>query len=796
MKRTRGIKLNQIVDKAADLSRILGGCEKSPGQYMALCPAHNDHTPSLSIRQGNGTILLHCFAGCKYEDILRALEQKGISINQQTELKKSLGLPAGIFQEFNGKQYVAHWSYRNQSGEIIGYTVRYESVTGEKEFCPFFKKNGDQWETGYSSKDNRPLYNLDKVSQAGEEEEVWIVEGEKCADALTELGFVATTSPGGSNAAIKADWTPLAGRRVVIWPDNDQAGKVYAANVFRELEKVGESTLNVEQINVDELNLNEKEDICDWIKKGFESKDILSLPRTPIADFTDLGVIVVEPSRLYYAMDKAEELLLKKKPYEIFQRGGLMVRIFNPKHEKRKSKDESIKLINVRSGYLTDLLSRELTFVKSIKGELIPIEPPEKIAGRYLQRAGHWKLNSLEGLIFAPTLRPDGTVLECPGYDKESGIYYVDTKMKFFPLRKDSDKQLARAQLQRLRNLIQDFKFVNPEDESVMLAAILTALVRKNFITAPAFGFNAPIAGSGKTLLANIVHIIATGSPVTPMSIGSGKEEQEKQIFAKLIEGRPVILIDNVEEPIKSGMFCEIMTSSSGKHSGRILGLSETKDVPTTVTFLITGNNLSFQGDMTRRALMCTIDPQCEHPENRTGFKIQNLPEHVMKRRASYVWAGLTILKAYIVAGCPPQDIPTWGGFEEWSNLVRSALVWLDCADPYLTKRRIEQEDPEKVSLRLIVNLWKEIYGLDNCITVSEIVKDCNDSIEKKNTGFDKYELAQVFLEVTRSRGKQLNGESIGKWLRSNKDKIQDGYKIVKDPYSPSNRVRWILKKA
>ncbi len=274
----------------------------------------------------------------------------------------------------------------------------------------------------------------------------------------------------------------------------------------------------------------------------------------------------------------------------------------------------------------------------------------------------------------------------------------LDSGTKFVPLNKEPNKEEALKQLKRLRHILQDFPFISDEDESVALSAILTVLVRGNFATAPAFGFNAPAAGSGKTLLANAIHIISIGSPVTPMSLGFNKEEQEKQIFAKLLEGRPIVLIDNVEHPIKSGVFCEIMTSSSGKHSGRILGISETKDVPTTVTFLVTGNNLSFQGDMTRRVLLCTINPKVESPENRTDFKIRNLPEYVLKRRAMLVRAGLTILKAYIVAGRPKQDIPRWGGFEEWSDLVRSSLVWLGCADPYLTKHKVEQEDPEKKS--------------------------------------------------------------------------------------------------
>src|ERR1035437_3224694 len=633
------------------------------------------HNSSLSIGQGNGNILLYCFAGCTNNAIYDALENQGIRTTNNFKFKKVSALPEGIYQKIGDEYYVSHWTYRDKEGSTVGYVVRYENnISKKKSFRPYFKNIAGMWKAGYSTKDKRPLYNLDKISKASVEDEIWVVEGEKCADALMQLGVLATTSPGGSNGATKADWRPLASRRVLIWPDNDPAGQTYAANVFQILTDIGESTLKIEKIDIDKLKLKEKEDAYDWVKKGNTLPDLLNLPRSFITGLKEMDIIIVEPGQISKAMDEAEDLLIRKKPFEIFQRNGLVVRIFNPKLEKNKSKETSVKLLSVKTGYLTDLLNREMTFVRRSKGELIPVEPPEKIADRYLQRAGHWKLNHLQGLIFAPTLRQDGSVLEQPGYDIESGLYYVKNDDRIEPLVKNPDKQDAKAGLVHLRRILQDFNFVTPEDESVLFAAILTGLVRGIFLTAPAFGISASTAGSGKTLLANIVHIIVTGSPVTPMSLGFSKEEQEKQIFAKLIEGRPIVLIDNVEEPIKSGLFCEIMTSSSGKHSGRILGVSDTIDVSTIVTFLVTGNNLSFQGDMTRRVLRCTIDSKCEQPENRTDFRINNLTEYVMLNRPRLVMAGLTILKAYIEAGRPPQDIPRWGGFEEWSYLIRSAL--------------------------------------------------------------------------------------------------------------------------
>lgn len=653
------------VDSAADLARRLSGQQTSLGQYMALCPAHNDKNPSLAIIQKNGQILLHCFAGCKYDTIVRALDHRGITVNHNTELKRSPGLPDGIFPKFEGKLYVAHWTYRDEQGETVGHVVRFESGAGEKSIIPYFKKEDGKWKAGYSklTKNNRPLYNLDKIEQAPPEDEIWVVEGEKCADALTELGFVATTSPGGSNAASRADWFPLAGRKVVIWPDKDQAGKQYAANVFKSLIEIGDSDPDIKTVVTDEIDLDEKEDVYDWIEKGYDSKDVLHLPIRQVADYSDFNVVVIEEGEIWKAVDQSETLLMKANPYAIFQQGKRLVRILRTTTKGMQGDEEtSVGLTEIRTGYLLDLLNRKLTFLQPTQEGLKAVDPPAKIATRYLEKSGHWHINTLSGLIYAPTLRPDGLMLERPGYDEKSGIFYANTGERFSRLRKDLTKESAESALKRLRYPLRDFPFVKDEDRSVVLAAILTALIRQSVNTAPLFGFTAPVAGSGKTLLANIVSIIATGKQAVVTPHGSDKEEERKQLFSKLLQGKPVFLIDNVERPISSDVLCAILTAPGKTYEDRILGRSEIVEVPTNITFLATGNNLTFQGDMTRRALLCTIDPRCECPEARENFRIRGrLEDHVLQHRERYVRAGLTILKAYVKAGKPKQNIPQYG---------------------------------------------------------------------------------------------------------------------------------------
>lgn len=126
-----------------------------------------------------------------------------------------------------------------------------------------------------------PLYGLGKVLESAGDAAVFVVEGEKCADALHALGIVAVTS-GSASSAGGADWRPLAGRRVILWPDHDDAGRKYADDVRARLTGLG---VACEGIDVAALGLPAKGDAVDWIEANAQatSTDVLALPRLPVS---------------------------------------------------------------------------------------------------------------------------------------------------------------------------------------------------------------------------------------------------------------------------------------------------------------------------------------------------------------------------------------------------------------------------------------------------------------------------------------------------------------------------------
>jgi hypothetical protein len=230
-------------------------------------------------------------------------------------------------------------------------------------------------------------------------------------------------------------------------------------------------------------------------------------------------------------------------------------------------------------------------------------------------------------------------------------------------------------------------------------------------------------------------------------------------------------VIDNVERDIFGDALCSILTQTTYKD--RILGENTVVSVPTNAMFIATGNNLTFRGDMLTRALLVRIDPQCERPEERqfTG----DLRQHVRALRGELVSAILTILRAYHVAGRPAQDLKPFGRFEQWSDLVRSALVWVGEADPCQTREEIEVEDPERRGLETLLEAWFAAYA-DEPLTIAEVLEDV-----ENNKGVILFKaVGQALSEVAGDRGGKPSAKRIAWYLRQKADKIVNGRKIEK----------------
>jgi hypothetical protein len=191
-----------------------------------------------------------------------------------------------------GYAFTADWPYLNAAGQLLGYVARYDrpanGVAASKQLKPFTFCEGPDGKREWRCKgfnEPRPLYGLERLA-ARPDAPVLVVEGEKTADAarLRFENYVVVTSPCGSNAARKAEWSPLKGRRVVIWPDADEAGSRYANSVASNLKEIASSVRIVDLPRT----FPEGWDLADALPDGVTDGDISRLLR-------DARVISVDP---------------------------------------------------------------------------------------------------------------------------------------------------------------------------------------------------------------------------------------------------------------------------------------------------------------------------------------------------------------------------------------------------------------------------------------------------------------------------------------------------------------------
>lgn len=166
-----------------------------------------------------------------------------------------------------------HWPYHDASGRPCLGIYRFEADDGTKTYRPVHRGGDDLWYVG-DPEGPLPLYRLPELAKLADADLVVVNEGERPADAARSLGMVATTPAHGAQSPHRTDWRPLAGKSVVILPDNDPPGREFALAVIDLLAKLDPApTIKV----VDLPGIPEKGDIVEWIAAGGTHAGLLDL---------------------------------------------------------------------------------------------------------------------------------------------------------------------------------------------------------------------------------------------------------------------------------------------------------------------------------------------------------------------------------------------------------------------------------------------------------------------------------------------------------------------------------------
>ena len=345
----------------------------------------------------------------------------------------------------------------------------------------------------------------------------------------------------------------------------------------------------------------------------------------------------------------------------------------------------------------------------------VDADPPGALLKQIIAQGERRNLKPLDSVITGPTIRLDGSVLAAPGYDPLTRLLF-DPLGEIVPAVPTSPTlDQARAALDTLLHPFQAFPFVDATAKGALLAAILTATIRPVLPTSPAIAFDAPIQGSGKTLLAACVGAMIEGRApdVWPHTQGRDDEETRKRLFTALRTGGKALIWDNVTGVFDSASMAAFITADA--MVDRVLGKSEAIRIPNRALLILTGNNLSLAGDLPRRVIICRIDPETDQPFARQ-FDLDPL-QWVLENRMAMLTAACTLIRARFTHMQKPAP-GRLASFEAWDNLVRQTVVWADTSlrpsefgDPMDLVREAQAADPEADALFALLDALRDQFG-------------------------------------------------------------------------------------
>ncbi len=525
---------------------------------------------------------------------------------------------------------------------------------------------------------------------------------------------------------------------------------------------------------------------------GRRLRAVAAVPDSGAADLDERPQIIVS-SEQEVVNDAAIVALAAHDPC-IYERGMRLVRVL------KDDATAASQIALLAEPTLREKLASSARWLAVTKDGLSPAHPPLWSVKAVFERRSWPGVRPLRGIIETPVLRPDGTVLSTPGYDAATGLLYLPG-FDFGVIAENPTRDDALAASAELLDVVCDFPFELPAHKAAWLSSTLT-LFAMHAINGPApmFIVDGNMRGAGKGLLCDADGVIATGKPFSKMAHVTKDEELEKRITSLAIAGTTSCLVDNLRGFFGGAVWEAVLTTRHWR--GRVLGKSETVDVPLDVVWFATGNNVEVGGDMGRRVVHIRLLSPEERPEERTGFKHPDLLGWVKQERPRLVRAALTILRAYFVAGCPEQPGVRLGSFEGWARTVASAVVWLGLEDPCKTREGIEAAaGSDETRLGALLDAWTKSFN-ETAHSAAEVLRviEAEDRRRAKPAysgdpddfmPHEYQQLRDVLVELFGRDGRLPSARSLGSRLGHFRQRNAGGRCFVADIDGHDKTARW-----
>lgn len=518
-------------------------------------------------------------------------------------------------------------------------------------------------------------------------------------------------------------------------------------------------------------------------------------PSNDVNDNRDMPLVRLVAGKLVANIDDCIKYL--KADGEAYDRGGALSIIHDG------------KIMPLSSETLRYFIQRVVRFEKWSKSDKDWIDTDLTLehSKAILKLGSKCELPKLNEIITLPTILTDGRIIEKPGYHEETGLFLdFNGGGQWSSVGDNPTEKEVKQAVARLWKPFSKFPFKQNERKegddrkgNVCRGAFLSAVLStaaSGFLKL-GIGIDATEKGSGKSLLSfSLQHLSGGDVEVIPPKFDD-EPEMKKTLTTLAMTGSRVVVMDNIDEPVKSAALCAFLTSDVW--SDRILGGNTKGSWPNNVMMVFTGNNLTVKGDLNRRLLRATIDTQVERPwEREFDFNpLEYVKEHLLELRHCC----LTILRAAQMRADKPKR-PALGSYEAWSNFIRDAVCWigeqgwLDVGDPALTITQGFEDDPERIQQAAVLETWHKALGNRMCTA-----KSITQKIYKAKTDPEAGEREILALSDALDGVEDIYGDvsakSLSTWIRKSKliGKIINGYSMKVNKQYTALGARYFVEK-
>lgn len=417
------------------------------------------------------------------------------------------------------------------------------------------------------------------------------------------------------------------------------------------------------------------------------------------------------------------------------------------------------------------------------------VTPPRDILASVLAGKTWPGLAPLRGVIGAPVLRRDGTLLQRPGYDPATGLYLA-SKVALPPVPdQPTPEQVNQARDFVLNRFLRDFPWSSPADRANYLALLVTPILRHFTRSLTPFALiDATMPASGKSILTGGPGMLY-GQRVIPWAYT--EEELRKSITAVLAEQVGVVVWDNLAEGTVIDSATLALLVTAGVWSDRQLGASRNIATVNDRLWMATGNNLQVGGDMASRTVRVHLDPNMPRPEQRDQlrFGIPHLDQWITTpaNQLTELWHLLVLVLDWTGNGATGADTVSMRQFTPWAQALGGFLAHHGIGGFLANAADVRGIDEDETRWHAFMACWHSLHG-SRRMTAAEL----RNSGEPDRIGLDEDDRWEGQF-ITNHTGRLPNTLSLGRLLTGQTGRWRGDYVICSGKHERGDRnVFWV----